>query len=74
LRFSVPHPVRRHPEVCFVDTHPYLDGRHRYFIDAIHFTQQGDRQMAQAMFRGITNGLAADLASLPAGYASSGTR
>lgn len=43
-------------------------------VDAIHFTQSGDRQMAQAIFQGITNVLAADLAPVPAGYASSATR
>lgn len=45
--------LAREHDLCLVDTHPYLDGRHQFFIDSIHFTQDGDRMMAETMFQGI---------------------
>jgi lysophospholipase L1-like esterase len=51
-----------YPEVCFVDTHPHLDGEHEKFIDLIHFTGEGDRQLAENMFAGIRQILEQDLA------------
>jgi hypothetical protein len=51
-----------HPEVCFVDTHPHLDGEHEKFIDLIHLTGEGERQLAENMFAGISNVLQKDLA------------
>ncbi len=51
----------QHPEVCFVDTHPHLDGEHEKFIDLIHFTGEGERQLAENMFAGIRNALEQDL-------------
>jgi len=51
-----------HPEVCFVDTHPHLDGDHEKFIDLIHFTGEGDRQLAENIFAGIRYTLQQDLA------------
>ena len=51
-----------HPEVCFVDTHPHLDGEHEKFIDLIHFTGEGDRQLATNIFLGIRDILQQDLA------------
>jgi lysophospholipase L1-like esterase len=51
-----------HPEVCFVDTHPHLDGEHEKFIDLIHFTGEGDRQLATNIFTGIRDILQQDLA------------
>jgi lysophospholipase L1-like esterase len=51
------------PEVCFVDTHPHLDGEHEKFIDLVHFTGKGDRQMAENIFAGISNTLQQDLAT-----------
>jgi lysophospholipase L1-like esterase len=50
------------PEVCFVDTHPHLDGDHEKFIDLIHFSGDGDRQLATNMFNGIRDLLQKDLA------------
>ena len=50
------------PDVCFVDTHPALDGRHENFIDLVHFTQPGRERMAQTMFNAIRPLLAKDLA------------
>jgi lysophospholipase L1-like esterase len=51
----------QHPEVCFVDTHPHLDGEYNKFIDLIHFTQEGRQQMAETMFAGIKAALEEDL-------------
>jgi hypothetical protein len=51
-----------HPEVCFIDTHPHLDGEHEKFIDLIHFTGEGDRQLATNIFTGIRDLLQHDLA------------
>jgi lysophospholipase L1-like esterase len=50
-----------HPEVCFIDTHPHLDGEHEKFIDLIHFTGEGDRQLAENIFAGIRDALQQDL-------------
>ena len=43
----------QHPEVCLVDTHPYLDGEHDKFIDLVHFDAAGHKQMAETMFAAI---------------------
>jgi lysophospholipase L1-like esterase len=51
-----------HPEVCFIDTHPRLDGEHEKFIDVIHFTREGERQLAENIFAGIRNILQQELA------------
>jgi lysophospholipase L1-like esterase len=53
--------VKQCPEVCFVDTHPNLDGKHEKFIDLIHFSQDGDRQLAETFFAGIRKVLEEDL-------------
>jgi lysophospholipase L1-like esterase len=53
------------PEVCFVDTHPHLDGEHEEFIDLIHFAGEGERQMAENVFAAIRPMLLQDLAPLP---------
>lgn len=42
-----------HPEVIFIDTHPGLDGDHEKFIDVIHMTDEGRRQLAENIFAGI---------------------
>ncbi len=44
---------REHPELGFVDTHPQLDGVHEKFIDLVHFTEAGRRQIAENVFAGI---------------------
>ncbi len=54
--------AQQHPAVCFVDTHPQLDGAHGKFIDVMHFTQEGERQLAEHFFAAIKNVLAADWA------------
>jgi lysophospholipase L1-like esterase len=51
----------QNPEICFVDTHPHLDGDTDKFMDIIHFTHDGDLQMAQAFFEAIQNVLREDL-------------
>lgn len=51
-----------HPEICFVDTHPHLDGEHEKFIDLIHLTNEGRRQLAENIFAGIRAALQKDLA------------
>lgn len=45
--------AEQHPEVCFVDTHPHLDGEHDKFIDLVHFAPAGDQQMAETFFNAI---------------------
>ena len=47
--------VKENPETYFLDTHPNLDGEHEKFIDLVHFTQEGRRQLAETFFAGITN-------------------
>lgn len=53
--------TKEHPEIGFIDTHPGLDGRCEKFIDFIHFTQEGRRQMAENMFAGIKDALQAEI-------------
>jgi len=55
--------AKQHPEICFVDTHPALDGKHQHFIDLMHFTQSGRQLMAETFFAGISNVLTQDLCS-----------
>jgi len=43
----------QHPEVCFVDTHPHLDGEYHQFIDPVHLTQEGRQQMAETFFAAL---------------------
>jgi lysophospholipase L1-like esterase len=50
------------PDVCIVDTHPHLDGEHEKFIDLIHLTGEGERQLAENIFAGISNTLRQELA------------
>jgi lysophospholipase L1-like esterase len=52
-----------YPDVTCVDTHPGLDGKHDKFIDLVHFTQAGRRQLAENIFAGITNLLERDLSA-----------
>jgi lysophospholipase L1-like esterase len=54
------------PEVIFVDAHPHLDGVHEKFIDLIHLSAEGERQLAENMFAGISNILQQNLA--PSGF------
>ena len=53
--------AEEYPGVIFVDTHPALDGNHEKFVDLIHFTQDGRRQLAENMFGGIKETLEKDL-------------
>jgi lysophospholipase L1-like esterase len=53
--------AKEDPKVCLVDTHPHLDGEDGKFIDTIHFTQEGRRQMAENVFAGIRKILLEDL-------------
>lgn len=48
-------------DICFVDTHPHLDGAHENFIDLIHLTQEGRQQLAENVFAGIRKVLEEDL-------------
>jgi lysophospholipase L1-like esterase len=57
--------ARQHPEVGLVDTHPHLDGEYGKFIDFMHFTADGDRQLAENFFAGISNVLKQDLGMPP---------
>jgi lysophospholipase L1-like esterase len=51
----------QNPDICFVDTHPNMDGDTDKFMDLVHYTEDGERQMAQAFFEGIQNVLREDL-------------
>jgi lysophospholipase L1-like esterase len=53
----------QHPEVCFVNTHLHLDGKNEKFIDIMHLTQEGRRQLATNIFEGIRGALEKDLPS-----------
>lgn len=54
--------AEEHKEICWVDTHPKLDGEHEKFVDVMHFTHEGEQQMAETIFNGIKGLLAEDLA------------
>jgi lysophospholipase L1-like esterase len=54
--------VQQHPDVSLVDTQPRLDGDTDKFLDLIHFTQEGDRVMAETFFAGIEEVLKEDVA------------
>ncbi len=56
--------ARQNPWVCFVDTHPGLDGEHELFIDLVHMTQQGRARLAETMFEAIKPALEEDLGPL----------
>ncbi|HEX3716574.1 MAG TPA: GDSL-type esterase/lipase family protein [Verrucomicrobiae bacterium] len=51
------------PGVTFIDTHPNLNSDHHKFIDVVHFTQEGRRQLAENVFAAIRPQLEQDLAS-----------
>jgi lysophospholipase L1-like esterase len=53
--------ARAHPWVCLVDTHPRLDGDTEKYLDAFHFNPDGDAQVAENIFAGISNVLSAEL-------------
>jgi lysophospholipase L1-like esterase len=53
--------ARQNPEICFVSTHPHLDGENNKFIDLMHFDPDGERQLAETMFEGIKETLERDL-------------
>jgi hypothetical protein len=54
--------AQQNPAVCLVDAQPALDGEHEKFIDLVHLTQEGRRQLAEAFFAGIKTKLEEDLA------------
>jgi lysophospholipase L1-like esterase len=54
--------AEQNPGVCFIDTHPGLEGEHNKFIDIVHFTQEGRRRLAENIFAGIRQRLKEDLA------------
>ncbi|HOX55940.1 MAG TPA: GDSL-type esterase/lipase family protein [Verrucomicrobiota bacterium] len=51
----------QHPEVCFVDTRPQLDGEHDKFIDLVHLAPSGDQQLAESFFQALRPILELDL-------------
>ncbi len=53
------------PSVTLVDTRSALDGKFDDFIDLMHFSPEGERVMADAMFAGIRSVLEADLDDKP---------
>ncbi len=50
------------PWICFVDTHPNLDGENEKFIDLVHFDKGGEEQMAETFFAKIRPLLEEELA------------
>ena len=64
--------VQQYPDVCFVDTHPHLEGEHEKFTDMVHFNEEGDRQLAETVFAEIKQILEQDLSrSIPPGPTNS---
>jgi lysophospholipase L1-like esterase len=53
--------ARAHSEVSFVNTRPHLDGEEEKYIDLMHLTQEGDRQLAWTFFDGIRDMLETEL-------------
>ena len=53
--------ARQDPRICLVDTHPGLDGEHEKFIDLVHLTQEGRKQLAENFFAGIKDVLKREL-------------
>ena len=53
--------VRENPGLCLVDTCPVLDGQHDLYYDLVHFTPEGEMQMAEVFFTGVRKTLEADL-------------
>jgi lysophospholipase L1-like esterase len=45
--------AQQYPDVCFVDTHLHLDGEHEKYTDLVHFSEEGDHQLAETVFAGI---------------------
>lgn len=45
--------AQQYPDICFVDTHPHLDGECEHFLDMVHFTPAGDRQLAENFFAAL---------------------
>jgi lysophospholipase L1-like esterase len=54
--------TRMHPAVWLVETGHNLDGHHEHYIDLVHFTQAGRRQLAENIFAALADRLAAELA------------
>ena len=50
-----------HPEVCLVDTQPHFDGEYDKFLDLMHPSEAGDRQLAENVFNGIRQTLVDEL-------------
>lgn len=49
------------PHITFVDTQPHLDGKSDKFYDLVHFTPEGDRQIAETFFAALRPTLEAAL-------------
>jgi hypothetical protein len=45
--------AHENPGICFVNTHPGLDGAHHNFIDLMHFNKSGEEKMAETFFSAI---------------------
>lgn len=45
------------PEILLINTHPRLDGKCENFLDLVHFSPEGDREMAEAVFEAIKDEL-----------------
>jgi lysophospholipase L1-like esterase len=47
--------------ICLIDTCPWLDGVHNMYYDLVHFTPEGEQQMAELFFSGLRESLEKDL-------------
>jgi lysophospholipase L1-like esterase len=45
--------AREYPDICFVDTRQHLDGEYQHFMDLVHFTPSGDRQLVENFFAAL---------------------
>lgn len=53
--------ARDYADICFVNTHPHLDGEEEKYLDLVHFCHAGDQQLAENFFAGIEKVLEQDL-------------
>jgi lysophospholipase L1-like esterase len=65
--------AQENPGIHLVDTHPRLDGEYRKFTDPVHFTTEGDRQMVETFFAGISKLLESDMATAETAAKNTGT-
>jgi len=60
----------QNPGVLYIDTHSNLNARPENFIDIVHLTQTGRRQLAENIFRALRPTLQRDLSPAPSAISS----